>query len=368
MRKSYSVKQKLEILETINRKQHSGESLRSLAAEFDLFPAQIRNWRKSHFLLSGAKSHKQCLGNGHTSSIQHLEEDLLSWFVMRRELHLHVSYQLMEVKACKLDRSLLELPPESRYQVVRRFCIRHGMRIWRGTHQCQQNPEEVLRVVYNWFAAIRPVVNRPILNRSLILNMDQTPIPFSLSPKTTLAYLGERSIGLRRSGNSPVRATCALAISSAGDKLKPMIIFKGTATGNIARNELATYPTASRILYKCQKNAWMDADMVSIWIDQILHPYIQENGNSGKVLLFLDSYSAHLCPQTTNKLRIIGVKFHPLPPSTTPFTQPVNIGINKPFKDRLRQQWWEWIMRDGNSKAVISTPSRSLVGSWVDLS
>lgn len=44
--------------------------------------------------------------------------------------------------------------------------------------------------------------------------------------------------------------------------------------------------------------------------------------------------------------------------------QPIDVGIGKPFKDRLKRQWNEWIRSlDANSRIPIA--SRSMVIEWV---
>jgi hypothetical protein len=74
-------------------------------------------------------------------------------------------------------------------------------------------------------------------NRDLrwIINMDQTPVIFSMHPKKTLEILGKKSIVIRTSTNDTRRATIALTIMAAGDQLVPMVVYKGTENGTIKK-------------------------------------------------------------------------------------------------------------------------------------
>ena len=74
------------------------------------------------------------------------------------------------------------------------------------------------------------------LNRDqqYIINMDQTPVFFSMVPNKTLNVAGERSINVGTSTGSTMWLTCAVTVSAAGDILRPFIVFKGKHVGRIA--------------------------------------------------------------------------------------------------------------------------------------
>ncbi|KAG7337816.1 DDE superfamily endonuclease [Nitzschia inconspicua] len=45
--------------------------------------------------------------------------------------------------------------------------------------------------------------------------------------------------------------------------------------------------------------------------------------------------------------------------------QPIDVGVNKPLKDRIKSQWWEWMIGFGQDGGNIPTPSREDVQHWV---
>ena len=112
----------------------------------------------------------------------------------------------------------------------------------RRTNASQQRPDAVIEIAENWFSFIQPIVRADDVDQHYVINMDQTPVPFNLSPRTTLEVEGTATVPIRRSGNSTVRATCALAVTADGFKLPPMLIFKGEKNGRIASKELPFYP------------------------------------------------------------------------------------------------------------------------------
>lgn len=62
-----------------------------------------------------------------------------------------------------------------------------------------------------------------------IINMDQTPVFFSMHPKRTLEKkgTGTRTINIRTSSSSTKRATVFVTLTASGQVLTPLVVFKG---------------------------------------------------------------------------------------------------------------------------------------------
>ena len=55
-----------------------------------------------------------------------------------------------------------------------------------------------------------------------------------------------------------------------------------------------------------------------------------------------------------------------IPGGCTSLCQPVDVGFNKPFKDRMRKQWLSWMIAEGVIHGTTKPPSRRDVAGWVD--
>ena len=64
-------------------------------------------------------------------------------------------------------------------------------------------------------------------SKSLIINMDETPVYFDMPASTTVNKKGCREVQIRSIGAEKRRFTVILACTAAGDMLPPMVIFKG---------------------------------------------------------------------------------------------------------------------------------------------
>ena len=212
---------------------------------------------------------------------------------------------------------------------------------------------------------VRPIVSGPLIQGSMILNMNQTPVWFSHGPKRTLNLQGERSVAVVSSDTSSARVTVAVPVSSASDMIKPMIVFKGQQSGRIALKELPTFENKEKAHHICQPRAWMDEENMCCWVTQILQPYAQRHAAGSPVVLFLDSFKVHKMDSVKELLASIGMQVVYIPPGCSGSCQPVNVGINKPFKDPMRAEWEKWLEGQDLEADQIATPSRRTVSSWV---
>ncbi len=103
-----------------------------------------------------------------------------------------------------------------------------------------------------------------------ILNMDQTPVFFSMESKTTLDLAGLKTIHMRSSTSDTKRATAAVTVTASGHQLPLTDVFKGKPGGRIERDEIPKYPAGPH--YAMQKKAWMDEAVMLQWVDKVLSP------------------------------------------------------------------------------------------------
>jgi len=97
-----------------------------------------------------------------------------------------------------------------------------AQKYWRETHQ------------------LDPLLQGPECDQRWIINMDQTPVFFSMHPKKMLEILGNKTIiiGISTSTNDTRHSTAALTITAAGDQLVPMVVYQGAENGTIKKREL----------------------------------------------------------------------------------------------------------------------------------
>ena len=360
-RQRHTASFKLLVLEEVQRREDK-ESLRAIAHSFGLDPRQIRAWRAQTEQLKAVNSNACSVNLGRPSSLQGVQEDLLEWMFEQRECGFALSVRMVNLKAQALDNNFRRKSDRAKDQAIRRFLKAHRYSIRVGTHEAQRSPSEVRADALNFLVSLRPTLIEPGRSQHFILNMDQTPIFFSMTPRTTLNQIGARTVNIRSSSSSTMRVTVSVTVSSAGDMLRPLIVFKGKPNGRIAR-EFSNFPNTSA--FACQERAWMDETVMIQWIQEVLHPYVSLAPNDVRPILLLDSFRCHMMTSVVNSIAQLGVEVRHIPGGCTGLVQPIDVGIGKPLKNRVRQKWEDWMISQGISISVLKPPSRELLTSWI---
>lgn len=167
-----------------------------------------------------------------------------------------------------------------------------------------------------------------------------TPVFFLMHSSTMIDTVGNKSINIRTTKNASQHTTVAVCITAGGNQLPLLIIFKGKQSnkgGRILGKELKTSPKEA--FYETQENTWMSKGMMLLWVEKVVKPYVVTAPPGIIPLLFLNSYKVHLMASVHNAINDLGVEIIIVPPGCTGLTQPNDVGFNKPFKNRMRDQY-----------------------------
>jgi hypothetical protein len=374
-RKSYSSKQKVAMVRTMEERKRNDPSttMSAIARDLGVAASQLRIWHgklelHQNKLMRNPGSHynphARSLHAGRKTCLHDIEELLLRFIFEKREQGIAVDIKMVVNIAKVLDAAFRCKSERAQYQVVRRFVAAHGLVYRVCTHVSQKSATLMKQEASEWMRMITPLLHGDNRDPRYILNMDQTPIFFSMTSKTTLEPVGSTSVNVRVSKNASMRVTVAVTVTSSGHTLPPMIVFKGAPGGRIER-ELTTYVDGA--IYAVQRKAWMDETVMNHWIDTVLLPYCDGRPVGIEPILFLDSYRCHMMGTIVHKLQHHGIQVEHIPAGCTSICQPVDVGIAKPLKDRVRRRHSTWMIQqcDGAVPEIFSPPSRSHLASWV---
>jgi hypothetical protein len=120
-------------------------------------------------------------------------------------------------------------------------------------------------------------------------------------------------------------------------------------------------------IYACQAAAWKDEVCMLRWIEEVLKPYLAVNLPPPDIIpvILLDAYRCHMMASITNAIANLGIEIISIPSGCTGLCQPLDFGINKPFKARVRALWEEWIIKEIDWTGMVYAPSREDILSWV---
>ncbi len=251
--------------------------------------------------------------------------------------------------------------PDAARRSIYRWMKHAQLAVRRITHKASTDEaamgEQVLEAAES-FRGRRALEDIPL---SMCINMDETALDLRESFRSTIARRGERSVAVRAPKGCPKRVTVLLAVGFGGEFLRPLVVFEAKRGGAVER-EMA--PLDGVCLHTVQAKGWCDQDVMDKWVAEVLNPHgeAQRGAGTSAALLMMDNYSVHTTGNTYAGLDRGGVHAFMLPPNTTSMSQPLDVGLNKPFKDRVATKLLEYLLVPGNEELPVS---RRLLSSWI---
>jgi len=235
------------------------------------------------------------------------------------------------------------------------FLSRNGITLRFTTNKSQKIPEDYLNQILSWMRFNRRNSQVPggtsgqhegsIVDRyglDSICNLDETPLPFEYLDGQTNADKWSNSVQVKStaSGWDKRQATLVLAVFGSGvPYVRPMIIFKGKEKYNGWRTQYFTrkreeeerqYDT--RVDVRWNETAYANANLLINWIETSLVPVLP----SGPRLLALDVAKFHYTEEVLCTLHSHDIIASLIPAGCTGLVQPLDVAVNKPFKNILR--------------------------------
>ena len=133
--------------------------------------------------------------------------------------------------------------------------------------------------------------------------------------------------------------------------------------GHIPKRELPSLP--KDLVYACQKKAWFDKAVMNQWIDEVLAPDVATAPAGIMPILFLDSFLVHLKGSIVQKIQDLGVPVEFISPGCTGMLQPVDIGLNKAIKVKMRRtEYNAWLLEQDPDQPIPGT-TRCNASDWI---
>ena len=121
------------------------------------------------------------------------------------------------------------------------------------------------------------------------------------------------------------------------------------------------------VVVSAQQKDWMDADQMKIWIEKVWRSRLGGLGRRRSLLVY-DVLEAHVTESVKAAIARENTNLAVIPGGSTSLLQPLDVSLNKPFKDNVRKRWMQW-MADGIHEFTAGgrqkKPSEELICSWI---
>ena len=246
---------------------------------------------------------------------------------------------------------MLQIRPEFKNKSMRtlqsmcyRILKRNHYSLRKASHLGGPLPVKSLELFYDFFRDIIRTRQRLEIfdtkeDYDRLINIDETPIYFEMITDRTYNKKGAKVVSIETKGNEKKLITCVLACSASGKKLTPCLIFKGGKDGNLEfKYKNLDCVKNGKIAVYFQSNAWCDEGIFKKWIKDVYIKYEEEQVKK-KCILIMDKAPSHIYRSRYLEKKNKNYVF--IPGGLTRYLQPLDIGINKNFKDHLKNLYLE---------------------------
>ena len=287
----------------------------------------------------------------------------MAWITEKRNNGLAILPTMIRLKAIELSKDPQYDIPAGQFKAsnhwCQRFMKRNGLSLRQKTTLAQRLPpdyEEKIVQFHQYVIRQRQAHNYPL---HLVGNMDEVPVQFDMPSNRTVNAVGDKTVKIRTTGNEKNRLTVVLACAGDGSKLKPLVIFK--------RKTMPKIQNKHGVVVTVQEKGWMDSETMKIWIEKVWRTRIGGLSRRRSLLVF-DSFETHKTEQVKRSLKSENTDLSVIPGGLTSILQPLDVCLNKPFNDRLRQRWMTW-MAEGIHELTPTgrqkKPSEELMCQWI---
>ena len=190
-RRRFTLQEKLMYIQVVQQKVDKGISLWEASKSINISHKQILDWKKQSEKMKGkSNQHAKSLGDGVQSFLSPYTDRLLSFIFEMRETGMAVSVNSIVLKASQLSREFREKSMTARHSAIRQIINVHGFVHQMGTHLSQRQPSKMEEIASDFICVTREKLQMSCRDEAYIINMDQTPVPFSYDPKKTIEVVG----------------------------------------------------------------------------------------------------------------------------------------------------------------------------------
>ena len=271
------------------------------------------------------KCQKKCADRGKTAKHPEIEKALADWVQESRQNGCIVTRGAICLKAFKLAKQTLTKDFKASACWCTRFMERHDFVLRQKTKIAQRLHRELDDKITSFQRFVIRHRQRNNYALACIGNMDETPITIDMPSNRTVNKIGEKTVLVKTTGHEKEKYTVALGCMADGKKLKPKVIFQ--------RKTMPKEKFPKGILVHVHPGRWMDEDGCNLWINRV---WINRSGGLRKdksLLVWENSTYGRFCKKTLGQENTdMAIN----PGGLTSALQPLDVSINKPFKDTVR--------------------------------
>ena len=312
------------------------------ALKYNVSEKSIRYWRKQENDLRKQRHQisKITLHKGKNKSFVYDEKEMWIFTETNRKLGNPLTSWALIVELLKREPTTRKMSKNS----LLKWCSRFESKYYLSFKISKQEGKLMLADALHQLKVFFEDIKNKRLNENIdtIISLDETPLFFNMPKVKRVIRRGPREIILETQKQEEVEVSVILAVSSDGQKLPPFVIFRRWGKKDMKDeenlNQLAIVKRGE-IFFEYNEHAWSNNEIMEKWFHKVFWPFLFKNSNTGRALLLLDMESSHVSKAFLDLLVSRNQVFSLIPAGLTRIVQPLDVKINRPFKNYLKEYY-----------------------------
>jgi len=272
-----------------------------------------------------------------------IELDILNWFKNIRIDAIPVSDELIKARGFfLLKKSRKKIKFNFSNGWLQKFKIKYHIRKRKGGSKFVRIKNNEILVIDTFIEDIKKKIQTN--NYDSVINVDETGVYYDSHVNFTLDIKNTKRVEIITTGREKQRVTVVLGIDLLNKiNIKPFIIIKGKTERCLKDIKINANCNLSY-----QNKSWCN--------EKQFIKFLSTFPNNKKILLLLDNCTSHKTQTVKlflkNEYPLIEIQY--LPPNTTSILQPLDVGLNGPFKASLRNKYISWLITNFDNGKDIS--------------
>ena len=204
-------------------------------------------------------------------------------------------------------------------------------------------PENVFsQVRHKFLSQIAKMAHDTKIPPQLVINWDQTGFNIVPSSSWTMEEQGSNTIPIAGLGDKR-QITATVSVTMSGEMLPLQVLYAGTTE---RCHPAYAFPPTFDIWHT--PNHWANTQTTIRLINNVVLPYVAtvreriELPTDYPAIVIFDAFKGHKGPEIDTLLRENHLLPVPVPNNCTDRLQPIDLSVNKPIKDHLRNKFTAW--------------------------
>jgi len=222
----------------------------------------------------------------------------------------------------------------------------------------QKSPADCVNHLVNFVLFVRKaqIENKYTDNNKFAC--DETSVWFDSVGNKTLERIGAKEVSVTSTGHEKMRLSVMLCAKADGTKCKPFVLLnrKRPIPSLIKRFKTLSLEFAGK--------TWMDDTLTQSFIDKVIG-----NLAFGRRLIVWDSFRAHISAATKKKVKDFKIDMAVIPGGCTRYIQAPDVSWNKPFKDKIKEMFDEYMASNDIAMTRYGNPAPpplEVVCEWIE--